>query len=295
MTPSASSDPSTVDSQPLVTIIIATLNRCAFLERSLGHLLTQDYPRFECLVMDGCSTDGTVEMLKRLSAREPRLRFVSEPDKGEVDAVNKGLKIARGQIIGFHASDEYYTPGAIAAAVCFLLAHPECAGVSGDARFIDETGRDINRGMITYRGRMHRQTIKRLMILRFNTSPLIHGSFFGWADRILKTGPLNPEFSVIPDYDFYLRILASGESIGCLPRVQIFYTLHSDMGAEKYWKKVQDQLAALRQRYGWTWRDELLLRTVGRTASYLANPYRSPLATGLVREIRQWRARRAVA
>jgi glycosyltransferase involved in cell wall biosynthesis len=281
--------------RPLVTVVLATLNRRPFLERSLKHLLAQDYPNLECLVMDGCSKDGTVQMLQAMARENPRLRFVSEPDKGEVDAVNKGLKIARGKIIGFHASDEYYMPGAISAAVEFLLAHPEFAGVSGDAIFIDEHGNVMNRGMITYRGRMARDTIRRLIVMRCETSPLVHGCFFGWADRILKTGPLNPEFSVIPDFEFYLRLLESGERIGCLPRVQIHYTVHSDMGAEKFWRKVQLQRKALYERHGWTWRHEILRRSVGRAASYLCNPYRTPLLPGLARELKQWSARRGTA
>jgi glycosyltransferase involved in cell wall biosynthesis len=278
--------------RPLVTVILATLNRRPFLERSLKHLLAQDYANLECLVMDGCSKDGTVEMLEKLVKENPRLRYISEPDKGEVDAVNKGLKIARGKIIGFHASDEYYTPGAVSAAVDFLLAHPEYAGVSGDALFIDEHGREMERGMITYRGRMARDTIRRLIIMRCETSPLVHGCFFGWADRVLKTGPLNPDFSVIPDFEFYLRLLESGERIGCLPRVQIYYTVHSDMGAEKFWRKVQAQRKALLARHRWTAWHEFLRRTIGRAASYFSNPYRSRFLPGLMRELRQWNVRR---
>jgi glycosyltransferase involved in cell wall biosynthesis len=243
--------------------------------------------------MDGSSKDGTVEMLRELAAQDPRLLYVSEPDKGEVDAINKGLKIARGSIVGFHASDEYYTPGAISAAVDFLVKNPQFAGVSGDALFIDEHGRELNRGMITYRGRMCRATIKRIIAMRHNTSPLVHGSFFGWAEKIARNGPFDLNYSVIPDFDFYLRLLDSGEQIGCLPRVQIYYTLHSDMGAEKYWARVQKQLRALRQRYGWTAADEIVRRTLGRAASYFSNPYRSPFLKGAFREMAQWRRRRA--
>jgi glycosyltransferase involved in cell wall biosynthesis len=145
-------------------VVIPTFNRNRFIERSIRSVLDQSYRNIECLVMDGGSNDGSVETLQRLSSADPRLRFFSEPDEGEVYATNKGLDLARGDIIGVFASDDFYEKDAIASAVEFLLAHPEFIGVGGDARYVDESGKSLNRGVITYRGEMSKNTLRRILV-----------------------------------------------------------------------------------------------------------------------------------
>ena len=157
----------------------------------------------------------------RLAAADSRLRFISEPDEGEVCAVNKGLDMAKGEIFGQQASDDFYVPDAVEAAVGFLLRHPEYIGVGGDGRYVDEAGNDLGRGVITYRGPMCRETIKRILRVRWKANAVCHGSFFGWRERVLRIGKLDPAFSVVPDWEFYLRILDAGERIGCLPKIHI--------------------------------------------------------------------------
>ena len=242
--------------------------------------------------MDGASRDHSIEILERLAREDPRLRFVSEPDHGEVEAANKGLDLARGDIVGIQGSDDYYVPDAVQTAVDFLQRHPHFIGVAGDAAFVDPQGRSLGRGMITYRGRMTRHTLRRLLILRYKMSFLNHGTFFAWRLRLLEHGRLDPEFSVTPDLDFYSRLLAAGEEIGCLPRVQAHYTIHPDMGAVQYWPKVDAQLRRIHDRYGLRWHHHLLRVTIGRLVSYLANPMRTPLLPGLARESREWWRRR---
>ena len=126
--------------RPLVSIIVPTFNRASFLERCVRSILSQTYPNIECLVMDAASTDGSVGILQRLAAEDPRLKFISEPDKGEVDATNKGMGLVTGAIMGVQASDDFYVADAVAKAVEFLLAHPDCIGVSGDAMYVDDRG-----------------------------------------------------------------------------------------------------------------------------------------------------------
>jgi glycosyltransferase involved in cell wall biosynthesis len=283
------SSPSTPP-EPLVSIIVATFNRGGFLERCLRSILDQTYRNLECIVVDGASQDQSLDILKRVSTEDPRLRFISEPDKGEVYAVNKGLDLARGDIIGFQASDDFYVLDAVRTSVDYLLAHPEYTGVAGDARFVDPTGQPLGRGMITYRGELSGQHVRRILILRFLMCPVVHGTFFGWRERLLRHGKLDPAFSVVPDVDYYTRLLAGGERIGCLPRFQVNYTVHPDMGAVKYYQRVRSQLAQIYTRYGFRWYHHALRLTVGRLASYLGNPYRTPLRAGLVREAAEfWR------
>ncbi len=278
--------------EPLVSIIVATLDRGRFLERCLRSILDQTYRNIECIVIDGVSTDNSLEILEMLSKTDSRLRFISEADDGEVDALNKGLALATGEIIGFQASDDFYVPDAVEVAVDFLLGHPEDIGVAGDARFFDGDGSPLGRGMITYRGEMSGRRVRWILIMRFLMCPVLHGTFFGWRERLRRHGKLDPAFSVVPDLDFYTRILAGGERIGCLPRIQVNYTLHPAMGAMKHFHRVRQQLSQIYRRHGFRWYHHALRLTLGRCASYCCNPHRSPLLPGLRREMVQfWQCR----
>ena len=274
-----------VATNPKVSIIVATYNRAKFLERCIRSILDQSYQNLECIVVDGASKDDSVSILGRLSREDPRVRFISEPDEGEVDAVNKGLVLATGEIVGFQASDDFYTPDAVKNSVAFLLANPYYIGVAADALYVDEQGNELGMGVTTYRGRMASDTIRRMIMLRYKACPVCHGSFFGWRERMCKLGGLDPKFSVTPDWEFYLRMLKAGEKIGSIPKVHYKYTTHADMGAMKYSAKVEQQRRLLYQAHGFSPIHVFLRATFGRAVSYLANPYRTPLIKGIRREV----------
>jgi glycosyltransferase involved in cell wall biosynthesis len=276
---------------PLVTVIIPTFNRNHFIERAIRSVLDQTYRNIECLVMDGASTDGSVETLQRFSAADPRLRYISEKDNGEVYATNKGLDLAKGEIVGVLASDDFYEKDAVESAVMFLLAHPEFIGVGGDARYVDEKGVSLNRGVITYRGEMSKRRLRRILVLRHKSTFVCHAAFFGWQKRLRKYGKLDPAFSVMPDLEFYSRLLYNGERIGCLPRVQFNFSIHPGMGALNFVSKVEAQRALLHKRYHMQWYHEALWLTIGKFSNYLLNPYRAPFFQGILWEIQMVKAR----
>ncbi|MFP5306034.1 MAG: glycosyltransferase family 2 protein [Gammaproteobacteria bacterium] len=130
-------------SAPLVSIIVPSYNQGRFLAQTLDSILVQDYRPLEVIVVDGASTDETVTVLRDYAARHPELRWVSERDRGVADAVNKGLKMARGVYAGIQSSDDLYKPGAVAEAVALLDMHAGVGVVCGDAEIIDEQGRFI--------------------------------------------------------------------------------------------------------------------------------------------------------
>jgi hypothetical protein len=139
---------------------------------------------------------------------------------------------------------------------------------------------------------MARDTIRKMIIVRYKACPVCHGSFFGWKERLLKYGGLDPKFSVTPDWEYYFRILKAGERIGHIPKVHYKYTTHADMGALKYSTKVEEQRRLLHETYHVNGFHILLRGTVGRLASYLSNPYRTPLIKGIRREFGGWIASR---
>lgn len=122
------------DPLPLVTIVTPSYNQGRFIERTIESVLNQDYPFIEYLVLDGGSKDETVDILKKYSHR---LRWISRKDRGQSDAINQGLKAARGEILAYLNSDDTYTPGAVRRAVAHLAARPSCDLVYGRGWHID--------------------------------------------------------------------------------------------------------------------------------------------------------------
>jgi len=123
---------------PLVSIVTPSLNQGQFIEEAIRSVLDQDYPHIEHIVVDGGSTDGTLAVLSRY----PHLTWVSEPDGGQAAAVNKGFRLAQGEIFGWINADDAYLPGAVSTAAAALRTTG--AGlVHGGWRQIDEGGATI--------------------------------------------------------------------------------------------------------------------------------------------------------
>jgi len=123
--------------RPLVSIVTPTLNQGRFIEATIRSIKTQSYDRFEHIVVDGGSTDETLEILRRHEGTYP-LRWLSEPDRGMYEAVNKGMRLASGDILAYLNSDDLYFPWTLEAAVAAFDRHRDADFVFGDALVIDD-------------------------------------------------------------------------------------------------------------------------------------------------------------
>ena len=186
--------------QPLVSIITPSFNQARYIEATIQSVLGQDYPRIEYIIVDGGSTDGTVDVIKKYESK--LAWWVSEKDKGQTDAINKGFERANGEILAWVNSDDTYEPGAVSAAVKYLQEHPEVGMVYADCNFVNEDGHVIGKFGSA-------QTDYRL--LRQGYVHIPQQTMFFRADLWKQVGPLDPSFYFAMDYDLWTRIAARAE------------------------------------------------------------------------------------
>ncbi len=185
----------------LVSIVTPSFNQAAFLEQTIHSVLDQDYRELEYLVVDGGSRDGSLDIITKYAGR--LAWWVSEPDRGQADAVNKGMQHTRGEILAWLNSDDYYLPGAIRAAVAALDAHPQAALVYGDMLAVDTHGRTTN----TFR---YRQVcLKDLLSFQIIGQPAVFMRRLAFEGA----GGLDPTFNFMLDHQLWLKIAGSGELI----------------------------------------------------------------------------------
>jgi glycosyltransferase involved in cell wall biosynthesis len=184
--------------EPLVSVIVPSFNQARFLEATLDSLLSQAYPRLETLLIDGGSTDGSLDIIRR---HESRLsRWVSEPDAGQADAINKGLRMATGDIVAWLNSDDLYLPGAVSEAVQALQAHPEAVMVYADGMLIDEDSNLLD---------WHRYRQYGLLdLLCFDV--LLQPTVFIRRSVLEKAGLLRQDLHLILDHELWIRLAAQG-------------------------------------------------------------------------------------
>lgn len=125
--------------EPLVSIVTPSFNSYPFIIDNIESVKNQNYPNIEHIVIDGGSTDGTIEVLKNYS----NFKWVSEKDNGQSEAINKGFKLAKGEIIGWLNSDDTYNEGAITNSVNEIINNKEIDIVCSDENVIDEKGKTI--------------------------------------------------------------------------------------------------------------------------------------------------------
>ncbi len=179
--------------QPLVSVITPCLNAARFIEETVTSVLAQDYPCVEYLVMDGGSTDETLQILHKY---RDRLRLESQPDRGTADALNRGFGMAKGEILAWLSADDTYFPGAVSEAVRSLAAHPDAGVVYGEGVWVDAEGKALRR----YPTRAFDPGL--LAAECFICQP---AAFFR-RECLHKAGGLDPSLQVSFDYELWMRM-----------------------------------------------------------------------------------------
>lgn len=234
---------------PLVSIVTPSYNQAQYLEDTLRSVLAQEYSPLEYLVVDGGSTDGSVEIIQRYADR--LAWWVSEPDRGQAEAINKGFRRARGEVVAWLNSDDLYWPGAVAGAVEALEAHPAAGLVYANATSIDGRGRPFND--------MCFKQYDLADLLAFNI--ICQPAVFMRADVLRSAGYLQPDLDFLLDHSLWLR-MARVSRLFYVPRFWAFARYHAaakniaraaEFGDEAFrlleWADGMPDLAALIQRH----------------------------------------------
>jgi len=182
--------------QPLVSILIPSYNQGLFIRDTIDSILEQDYRPLKIQVVDGASTDDTLKVLESYHDCE-ELSWVSEPDDGVVDAVNKGFKLIDGDICGIQSSDDVYLPSAISAAVDAMKADAELGLVYGDTIKVDADGNELLRKQI---GPWSLENVLKLKTW------IPQPSAFFRRPLLDVCGGWNPEVPYAADTDLWLRM-----------------------------------------------------------------------------------------
>ena len=185
-----------MDGPPLVSIITPSFNQVRYLETALRSVLEQDYLRIEYIVIDGGSTDGSLEVLSRY--RDRLAACVSEPDAGQAAGINKGLRLATGEIIAWLNSDDVYLPGAVRQAVEALEREPDLGMVYADGIMVDSEQMLLDR---------HRyRTLSLIDLLSFEV--LLQPTVFMRRPVLEQAGYLDDTYQLILDHQLWVRMAA---------------------------------------------------------------------------------------
>lgn len=185
--------------RPTLTIITPCLNAAATLPATLASVRAQAYPGLEHIVVDGGSTDGTVDLLRAAAG----VRWISEPDRGLSHALNKGIAMAQGEVIGELNADDVYEPGALAAVGTALRDRADAMWLTGYCRIIDGDGREIRKPVTGYKNwLLRRYSLPLYLTHNFISAP---ATFFRRA-ALEEVGGFDERYRISVDYDLQLRI-----------------------------------------------------------------------------------------
>jgi glycosyltransferase involved in cell wall biosynthesis len=224
---------------PSISIVTACLNAAATIEEMLDSVRRQGYPRVEHVVVDGGSTDRTLEILERAEG----VRYVSERDTGRVEAVNKGVALSSGEVIAWLNADDRYEPGALHAVGEVFAADPGAMWVTGYCRIIDGGGREIRPFVTGYKNALLRRWSYPLYLTQnFVADP----ATFVRRSAFEEVGPLDERYPMSHDYDFWLRVGARHPPVVLRRTLTSFRMTEGTLGMDRFERQFREHAEVAR-------------------------------------------------
>jgi glycosyltransferase involved in cell wall biosynthesis len=253
---------------PKISVITPSFNQAQFIEQTILSVIGQTYPNLEYIIMDGGSTDGTVEIIKRY--QKHLAHWESKPDNGQAAAINKGSSLATGDILCWLNSDDMYLPGALFEAANHLRDFSAPVLLFGNCLHFRENDPDFSRGSNVRKKQISQN-------IRF-VDYIIQPSFFTTRKGFLTVGPLSEHYHFVFDWEWFIRAADLGIKFTVCDKFLSLYRMHpshkTGQGGDRRWGEIEEiyrkyngekALLALRRslqiknKFGrWSWAKRLL-------------------------------------
>jgi glycosyltransferase involved in cell wall biosynthesis len=219
-----------------ISIVTPSYNQVQYLEECVRSVKEQNHLPYEHIVVDGASTDGTVELLRELSSSPgyEHLRWISEPDKGQSDALNKGFQSARGDLIGWLNADDKYRPGCFEHVVTNFGRFKQCDVLYGDYTLIDRDNRCLQ---------IRREISFSPFVLAYHKVLYIPTTATFFDQRIFREGNfVDIQYHYAMDYEFFLRLSRRGYRFRHVPKLLADFRWHPESKTGRAaWKQTEEQ------------------------------------------------------
>jgi glycosyltransferase involved in cell wall biosynthesis len=223
---------------PTVGVATPSYNAAEFIRDTIDSVLSQDYPHIRYVVMDGGSNDGTVDVLRSYG---DRLDWVSQPDGGQADAINRGIERVGGDIVAFLNADDAYEPGAIATAVKRFAERPGAALIYGAALQLDSAGNVVRTTPVL--------PCDHQSLAGYN--PISQPAAFASGAVWREVGGLDPSLHLALDYELWMRMSEGGRPLLSVPDVLARIRFHADAKSEaQRGRHLRESMAVARRHYG---------------------------------------------
>src|SRR5215475_7837704 len=223
--------------EPRISIVTPSFNQGQFIEETICSILDQQYPNLEYIIIDGGSTDNTLDIIKKY---ERHLAYwVSEKDRGASDAIAKGFAKTTGSIMAYLNSDDIYMPGALDAAAAALTT-PEVDLVYGNSRWLSSDGRNICD---------RRQTPFTALGYLYGGFDLQQPTTFWKREIFEKAGGMDPSFQFAFDTDLFFRFIREGARFKHINRFMAGFRIHPTSKSSTEWSRCAQELKRLRETH----------------------------------------------
>lgn len=232
-----------------ISVVTPSYNQGEFIGRTIESVLSQNYPNLEYVVVDGGSNDRTVDVLKKY---ENKIKWVSEKDGGQTEAINKGFKMITGEIMAYLNSDDTYEPDTLSVVAQYFVDNPEAMIVYGKGRHVDTNDKYIND---------YPTEMVSLDILK-NKCPICQPTVFWRRELWLKIGLFDESLQMGMDYDYWIRV-ARNYKFGFIDQYLANTRIHGDAKTVAEQPKVAEEMIKICQNNFGEVDDQWILNSVG--------------------------------
>jgi glycosyltransferase involved in cell wall biosynthesis len=223
------------------SIIVPSYNQGEFIAQTIDSILNQSYKNVEILVIDGGSTDSTIEVLKTYG---DKIFWLSEKDRGQTHAINKGLALAKGEIITFLNSDDYYLGGTLETVAKQFEAKKEKIWLTGNYVIVNEVGKPIQSLVIKYKS-FYRKFLSFNLLTVIN--PINQPSTFLRRPLIEQLQNFKEDLHYTMDYEFWLRAIKIQKPILVNDKLSAFRIHKNSKGGSRFKQQFKEEMAVAKQ------------------------------------------------